>query len=79
MQLFQKSKSINFQVHPLTRKPGGSRLTFLFKDGTYTYTHKLVKYPKQYALAVVAKESCTKNPVVKVFDETGVIYEKNNC
>ncbi len=79
MQFFQKSKSVNLQVHPLTRKPGGCRLTFLFKDGTYLDTHKLVKYPKQYALAVVAKECCTKNPVVKVFDETGVIYDKNNC
>ncbi len=27
----------------------------------------------------IAKECCTKNPVVKVFDETGVIYDKNNC
>ncbi len=47
MQFFQKSKSVNFQVNPLTRKPGGVQLTFLFKDGTYLDTHKLVKYPKQ--------------------------------
>jgi hypothetical protein len=79
MQFFQKSKSVNFQVNPLTRIPGGCRLTFLFKDGTYLDTHKLIKYPKQYALTVVNKYLCTKNPVVKVFDQTGVIYEKNNC
>ena len=79
MQFFQKSKSVNFQVNPLTRKPGGIQLTFLFKDGTYLTTHKLVKYPKQYALTVVDKYRCTKNPVVKVFNQDGIIYEKNNC
>ena len=78
MQFFQNRKSVNFQVNPLTRKPGGIQLTFLFKDGTYLTTHKLVKYPKQYALTVVAQKCCTNNPVVKVFNQDGIIYEKNN-
>jgi len=79
MQFFQKSKSVNFQVHPLTYKPGGVQLTVLFKDGTYETTHSKVKYPKQYTSAVVNKYINTHNPVVKVYHQNGIIYEKNKC
>ena len=79
MQFFQKSKSVNFQVNPLTYKPGGVQLTILFSDGTYETTHNKIKYPKQYTLTVVDKYCCTKNPIVKVYHQSGIIYEKNKC
>ncbi len=78
MKLFQKSKSVDIKIHPLTYKPGGVQLTFLFQDGTFESTHNLVKYPKQYTETVVNKYRCTNNPVTKVFHQNGIIYEKNN-
>lgn len=79
MKFYQNSKSVNFQVNPLTYKPGGVQLTILFKNGTYETTHNKIKYPKQYALTVVGKYACTNNPVIKVYHQNGIIYEKNKC
>lgn len=77
MKFFLKSKSENTPIHPLTYKPGGVQLTFLYQDGTYQSSHQKIKYPKQYTEAVVNKYINTNNPVVKVFHQNGVIYEKN--
>lgn len=77
MRFFQKSESVNFQVNPLTYQPGGIQLTILFSDGTYEITHNKIKYPKQYTLTLVDKYSHTKNPVIKVYHQSGIIYEKN--
>jgi hypothetical protein len=63
--------------HPLTYKPGGTQLTFIFKSGKIYKTHDKVKYPDRYTVKVIKSNMNTFDPVTFAISEKTLIYEKN--
>jgi hypothetical protein len=64
-------------LHPLSLKPGGSKLTFVHKSGKIYKTHNKVKYPDRYTVAVIKSNYCSNDPITLVISGKTLIYEKN--